>query len=226
AVGWRNKKARFGLLAAVLTIAVLLGAWSYRNYRVFHAFVFVSTNGGVNLLLGNSDDATSNSTSDSLAMHYVEQGHSEPNEVAADRYYSQQAKQWILHHPARAARLYFGKLVHYFGLVDHLVSDDNSSPLVVRNVRMGIMLVTWGPLLLLFFLRLALFRKFPLSFAEALFAGLYIFNAAVVSLFFTRIRFRIPMDWLLIAVDAGMVQLLLSSILAGKDRSISSAADE
>lgn len=218
AVGWRNKQARSGLFAAVLTIAVLLGTWSYRNYRVFHAFVLVSTNGGVNLLLGNSDDATSNSTSDSLAIHYVELGHSEPNEVAADRYYSQQAKQWILHHPARATRLYFGKLVHYFGFVDHLVSDDNSSALVARNVRMEIMLVTWGPLLLLFFLRLALFRRFPLSFAEVLLAGLYILNAAVVSLFFTRIRFRIPMDWLLIAVDAGMVQLLFSSLLGGKVR--------
>ncbi len=164
AVGWRNRKARFGLLAAVLTIAVLLGAWSYRNYRVFHAFVLVSTNGGVNLLLGNSEDATSDTSSHSLAIQYVEIGHSEPNEVAADRYYSQQAKQWIFHNPARAVQLYFAKLIHYFGFIDNLVSDDDSSTLVSRTARMEIMLVTWGPLLLLFFLRLALFRKLPTFF--------------------------------------------------------------
>jgi hypothetical protein len=221
-LGYQRKQARAGLIAAVLTIGVLLGAWSYRNYRVFHAFVLVSTNGGVNLLLGNSENATGNSNSDTLPFRYAVQGHKEPNEVAADRYYSQQAKRWIFHHPARAARLYLAKLVHYFGFLDHLVSDDNSSMLNSQSARMMIMLVTWGPLLLLFFLRLALSRKFPLSFAETLFAGLYLFNAAFVSLFFTRIRFRIPMDWLLIAVDAGMVRVLFSLLLARKAPSTTS----
>jgi hypothetical protein len=225
AVGWRHRQARPALLAALLTIGVLLGAWSYRNYRVFHAFVPVSTNGGANLLLGNSEDATGDSSSDVLPLRFSEQGHSEPSEVAADRYYSQQAKEWILDHPTRAVRLYFAKLFHYFAFVDHLVSQDHSNRLLSRSARMTIMLVTWGPLLLLFFLRLALCRKFPLSFSEALFAGLYLFNAAFMSLFFTRIRFRIPMDWLLIAIDAGMVEVLLNSVNGRKALSaVSSAA--
>ncbi|HEX3660332.1 MAG TPA: glycosyltransferase family 39 protein [Acidobacteriaceae bacterium] len=214
AIGWRRKQARPALLAALLTIGVLLGTWTYRNYHVFHAFVLVSTNGGANLLLGNSEDATGDSNSDVLPLRYSEQGHKEPSEVAADRYYSGQAKQWIIGHPARAIRLYLAKLVHYFAFVDHLVSHDNSSRLLSRGARLTIMLMTWGPLLFLFFLRLALCRKYPLAFAEVLFAGLYLFNAVFISIFFARIRFRIPMDWLLIAIDAGMVQLLLNSVNA------------
>lgn len=45
------------LLAAALTAAVV-APWSYRNGRVFHAFVPISTNSGVNLWIGNNPHAT------------------------------------------------------------------------------------------------------------------------------------------------------------------------
>jgi 4-amino-4-deoxy-L-arabinose transferase-like glycosyltransferase len=216
AIGWRRRRARTGLVAAVAVIGLLLSGWSYRNYRVFHTFVLVSTNGGVNLLLGNSEDATGNSRSDALPRHYAVVGHSQPNEAAADRYYSHEAKQWILQHPGQAARLYVEKLIHYFGFIDNLTTNDTSSQAVSQTGRMAIMVLTYGPLLFLFGLRLALCRKFPLASGEFLLAGLYLLNAAFASLFFTRIRFRLPLDWLLLAVVAGAMEIFLSGLSRGE----------
>jgi 4-amino-4-deoxy-L-arabinose transferase-like glycosyltransferase len=218
---WRRRQSRSSLVAAAVVACVVLGAWSARNYRVFHAFVLVSTNGGVNLLLGNSENATSNSSSSTLAAQYVSEGHRQGDEVAADHYYSREAKQWILSNPTRALRLYCSKLVHYFGFVDNLATDDDSSQLVSQTGRMVIMMITWGPLMLLFFLRLVYCRRFPLSTAETLFAGLYLLNAAFVSVFFARIRFRIPMDWLLLVVDAGTIQMVMDRLLSREAKSAS-----
>jgi 4-amino-4-deoxy-L-arabinose transferase-like glycosyltransferase len=39
---------------AMTVSVVVISPWTWRNYRVFRAFVPVSTNGGVNLLIGNS----------------------------------------------------------------------------------------------------------------------------------------------------------------------------
>jgi 4-amino-4-deoxy-L-arabinose transferase-like glycosyltransferase len=47
--GARNRGAAF-LLAAVLTVV----PWTYRNYRVLHAFIPVATAGGLNLWQGNA----------------------------------------------------------------------------------------------------------------------------------------------------------------------------
>ena len=213
-VVWRPG-SRKGFVLLVLTMGVLVGSWSYRNYRVFHSFVFVSTNGGANLLLGNSEMATGDSNSITLPAKYTDEGHRLGNEVATDRYYSHAAKQWMLSHPSQAMRLYVAKLVHYFGFADHTATEDRSNAMASsESGRRVIMLVTYGLLLALFCLRLALFRRLPLSPEELCLVGLYLLSAVFSSIFFTRIRFRLPMDWLLIALDATTIHMLLSRLRA------------
>jgi len=46
-----------GVVIAALALAVV-APWTYRNWRVFGAFVPISTNGGVNLWIGNNPNAT------------------------------------------------------------------------------------------------------------------------------------------------------------------------
>jgi hypothetical protein len=47
-----------------------------------------------------------------------------------------------------------------------------------------------------------------MSQEEACLIALYFVNALFSAVFFTRIRFRLPMDWLLLAIDAGMIALI------------------
>jgi hypothetical protein len=62
--------------------------------------------------------------------------------------------------------------------------------------------LTYYPLLLLALVRLAAFRRYPLERAESLIYLLYFVNAIVSAVFFTRLRFRIPFDFVLIAINA------------------------
>jgi hypothetical protein len=49
---FRRSASRLVWVAAGMVVVV--GPWTYRNYRVFDAFVLVSTNGGDNLYIGNN----------------------------------------------------------------------------------------------------------------------------------------------------------------------------
>ena len=53
--GWRRALTR--ALAAAAVTAAVVAPWTYRNWRVFGAFVPVSTNGGVILWMGNNPGA-------------------------------------------------------------------------------------------------------------------------------------------------------------------------
>ncbi len=54
--GWRRALARAALAAAVA--AAVIAPWAYRNSRLFGAFVPFTTNGGVNLWVGNNPRAS------------------------------------------------------------------------------------------------------------------------------------------------------------------------
>lgn len=71
------------------------------------------------------------------------------------------------------------------------------------------MLVTYYPLLALMLLRLMLRRRVPVSPFEGYLLALYLLGALVQAVFFTRIRFRVPFDLLLIALDALFLSYLI-----------------
>ncbi|MGB6122822.1 MAG: hypothetical protein WBG80_13005, partial [Bacteroidota bacterium] len=71
------------------------------------------------------------------------------------------------------------------------------------------MLVTYGTLLVFVLLRFLLFRRYQVTDLEKLLFFLYISNAFVQAIFFTRIRLRLPFDFLLISLAAAFVARLL-----------------
>jgi hypothetical protein len=73
------------------------------------------------------------------------------------------------------------------------------------------MFLTYYPLLALSLVRCALWRRYPFSSAELLLYALYFGNALLSALFFTRIRFRIPFDAVLIVCDAALLGHLAAS---------------
>lgn len=185
---------RVAVVAVLLASAALLpAAWTVRNLVRFDEVVLVSTNGGLNLLLGNSEDAGANSGVNVDIERYEAEGR-RLDEFDRDRYYRDAALDWVADNPGAAATLYLRKVVNYFNFRNDLYVDEEAS--FLKDL---VGAVSYLPLLALLAARLALVRRFPLHRLEALIVALYLSNALFLALFFTRVRFRLPLDLLLIA---------------------------
>ncbi len=108
------------LLAAAILIACL-APWTYRNWRVFHQFVPVRANLGVELYLGNGPGATG------LLMEYDHpaqapdqlQLYSEMGEVAYAKLRGEMAKRVIRADPGRFALLTLKRTYYFWFSVPH-----------------------------------------------------------------------------------------------------------
>ncbi len=192
----RKNKQLMGYLTMIGIALIILGAWGIRNYKQFNEFVFISTNSGENLLLGNSENTTPSggrtidiSKYSSIAETY--------NEVERDQYYRSKALEYIKDNPIRTAQIYVLKVLNYFNFRNELVTESEES-----QIRDAVVLLTYGFLLITFILRLAMVRTIKMSYFERNMTIIYIASALFSAIFFTRIRFRIPYDYLLIMVVA------------------------
>jgi hypothetical protein len=192
-------------LIILLTALLPVGIWSARNYAVLNSFVFVSSNVGTNLLYGNSENTTPNAGSSVDISRYLAQT-AGMNEIERDSYYRRQAFEFIQENKSKVLELYLFKVLNYFNYRNELVTKSEASP-----AKDAFMLLTYGPLLLLFCIRILMFKRFAITDLEWLFIALYLSNAFFQALFFTRIRFRLPYDFLLISV----VAVFISNILSG-----------
>jgi hypothetical protein len=203
---WYTKKpSRLQSGFMLLWLLLIPGVWIWRNFQVFDAFVFVSSNGGYNLLLGNAEHTTPNSGVNTDISRYTAVG-DKLDEIARDHYYQSQALEWIRHHKAEATQLYVFKLINHFNYRNELYTSSESSPL-----RDLVMLATYGSMLLLVSTRIVLAKLVPFSRFELLLLALYLAHALVSAIFFTRIRFRLPFDYLLII----MIAFLFDHVCAG-----------
>jgi 4-amino-4-deoxy-L-arabinose transferase-like glycosyltransferase len=194
------------MLVMTLAAALVITPWTIRNYMVFGSFVLVSTNSGVMLLAGNSPNTTPNSgitTDISEHLKYVqEKGFSE---VEVNRYFTSKAMEFVKQNPVEAIKLYLLKVLNHFNYTNTLATSAEASP-----TKDLIMLLTYGTLLLIVLGRLSLFKRFPLSRVEMFFLTIYVANAFFLALFFTRIRYRLPFDLLLIALAAVYITYFLN----------------
>jgi hypothetical protein len=180
--------------------AILVVPWTARNYLEFHVFVPISTNSGTNLFIGNSPVTTANSGRTTDVIPLCPAMHDNMTEYDIDAAMHRCAVDWISQHPGAAATLYVGKLINYFNY-----RNDIATPSEGAQWREWLVFATYYPMLLITLLRLAAARRYPLTRAETLIYLLYFFNAFVSAIFFTRLRFRIPFDFLLIAVNAAFL---------------------
>jgi hypothetical protein len=188
---------RPGLRAAVTVIAcaaLLVSAWSVRNYLAFGSFVLLTTSSGAGLLWGNSPHATIGSAQVDFLVRYYAETHA-LNEVERSAYFTAEALKYIRTHKLEALGFYFLKVVNHFNFYNEHVAASEASPL-----RVLVMLLTYGPLLALLVVRLAQWRRFPPGSLEGLMVVLYISAAFVYAIFHTRIRYRIPFDYLLLVL--------------------------
>lgn len=192
----------------IIISSFVITPWVTRNYLAFNAFIPFSTNSGYMLLLGNSPNTIPNSGPTVDISQYISRA-SGMSEIQRDAYYRSEAITFIKENKAKAVILYSKKVLNYFNYRNELVTKTEAS--VFRDL---LMLFTYAPLLFLFVFRICLFKKYPFSNIEIYFVIVYVLNAFFQAIFFTRIRYRLPYDFLLI----GLVSIFLSNILKGSLR--------
>ena len=176
------------LLACGLGLLLALLPWTIRNRVVLGEWVFVSTNSGINLLLGNCENTTPNGGATIDVSHYVARTEN-MSETERDRYYRRCAWMHVKNRPGRSVAMYGLKLMNHFNIRNKLYVSKESAPW--KDLVMG---VTYGTLLLLVLSRLMISARYPLGALERLCLLLYLVNALFAALFFTRIRLRLPFD--------------------------------
>lgn len=210
-LAWRHRRRATRQLAyravAVLMImaAVPPAAWCVRNALQLGAFVPVATNTGVNLLLGNSEGVTAGGGRvgdiSRYENHAIEQ---DLDEIEQNHFYTRAALDWIVTHPADAATLYVGKVLNTFSFRNELATTGQADPL-----KDLVSALTYYPILVLAVLRLLLARRWPMHALEKVSLILILVNIAVLAVFFTRLRLRLPLDGLTILLAAAAVVHLL-----------------
>jgi len=112
----RKESAR-RVLVTLVVVHAALGAtmmpWIARNYSVFGAFVFVSNNGGKNLLMGNSPYANGTHIHDERLFSLLELG-PDDDEHEVDVKARNYALKYMLEHPVKTVALWPVKLYYLF----------------------------------------------------------------------------------------------------------------
>jgi hypothetical protein len=195
-LGILAQSGRRRLVVAAIAIVLAVGGWSARNLSVLGEPVPFSTNSGYNLALGNSPRTQPNSGV-AVDISELRRAASGKPEVERDRVFRDGALEWIRTEPGAAAWLYVRKFTYFFAA---------SNQLATAGERVGgrelVMYLTYGPaaLLALVGLALAAARRRSLSWVEATGALSFVGTAAFYAIFFSRLRFRVPVEPALLAL--------------------------
>lgn len=86
----------FGGILLYLVLLCVIAPWSYRNYNTYQQLVFVSTNGGINLLIGNHPNANGSYMEYPLSSIV---NFSVKDQITADKRAKKLAIEWIRKNP-------------------------------------------------------------------------------------------------------------------------------
>ena len=127
----------FGLLIFITLFGIF-------NYSHFDRFIFTSTNGPVNLLIGANDDATgayNNKVFEKGKIGFIPNSQTKTYS-AKEGYWLNQAYNWIYEHPVKYISLFPPKIVHMFIWDDFTVSrllnlSDWNLYKIIKNIITG-----------------------------------------------------------------------------------------
>jgi 4-amino-4-deoxy-L-arabinose transferase-like glycosyltransferase len=144
---WRRGKASLaGLGLASLLFLACIAPWLYRNYLTFGRFVFLRSNFGAELRLGNGPGA------DGTWMQYLHPTQSvfamrryrELGELAYVAERKQQAMAFIRADYARFARLSLKRFIYYWGGLPRLAENPDLAPFKNSLFLASSVLCFWG----------------------------------------------------------------------------------
>ena len=192
AFAWASRhwsRSRVAIMA--LAAALVFGGWLVRNVVVMEEPILFSKN-----LAENLDNAV-------LVTDPLEPGEERAPAAAID--YALERLRQTLGSPGA----YLGRVVDFFASSNKMAVTEETSP-----TRELIMFVTYHALLLAVLARLALARRLPPSPAEWLILALYVGTALFHALLIPRIRYRLPLDFLLLLPVANLAMHALATPLA------------
>jgi len=199
---WLLKLLRWpSALIMILAAGVVISGWTIRNEVEFHQFVPFASNSGNNFLIGNCENTVPYGGSgnvDRTRYWKIAQDRG-LDEFQQDRFFQQAAFAWIEQHPGQAAVLYLEKTLNYFNVWNEYAPGSQAEVSFWKQV---VMAVSYVVLLALLAWRLLEMKRFPLSAQERLLLSVYVLSSFTLAIFLTRIRFRLPYDYLIIAMIA------------------------
>jgi 4-amino-4-deoxy-L-arabinose transferase-like glycosyltransferase len=182
---------------------VTLAPWVVRNWVVLGSPT-IATNGAEVFYLGNSADTIPELGRPLDADRYTGAAKEFTKEMDRDAFFRKSAMTWIEEHPKQAFVLYLAKLSHFFGFREEFETKN-----VATEAAAIVMFLSYYPLLALAMCNVFMWRWRPPSRKEIMLYLIYLGGAAAYAIFFTRIRYRIPFDYLLVVVAAvGLSKLL------------------
>lgn len=202
---WRRSTAV--LLAATGLYAGLLSLWWIRNAVLLDRFVPFTTNSTLNLYLGNNPhnrNAGLNWKSD-VEPEVVARIAALPDETARQRAFGEAATGYIKAHPAVFLQNVWKKFVRFWNVVPNAAEFKG-------GIYAAVSLASFGPVLLLAIVGTVRSRRSWRRLVPILLIVGYF--TAVHSVVIASLRYRLPIEPLLIALAAGPVATLLTSAAA------------
>jgi hypothetical protein len=205
--GLRRQLSIQAIVAAWCLLVLILLGICYINQNTVGAFA-LTTNFGLNLVQGYNDNAMVDGgalTDISAVAAQTGSGrvpfdpawYEGMSEAARNDFFKWSAIHWIESHPGRALYLFIARLLHWFAYQNYYAVPLESRTLYA--VAAGIMFITYYPLLFAAALATWLSEK-PVRRSAAIAWTVYLGAAFSYAIFYTRIRFRLPFDPLLIAL--------------------------
>jgi hypothetical protein len=109
---YKGGKNRIVTLALVyIPIFILMGLWTYRNYTIYHAPIFSTSNVGVNLFIGNNPYANGTYRYDKTVTSLIG---NPTNDLIEGKLAQQYALEYISRHPFKSIASIPLKIVHFF----------------------------------------------------------------------------------------------------------------
>jgi len=187
---WRNG------IVVVLVALLLLGSWSVRNYVALGVPVFISTNIAGNL--AESEVSTPETAVEVPDSHTLSNA-----DVRKPRFGVLRIVASIVRQPGD----YFSKVGNYFHFRNKLVTSTEQT--AFRDI---VMFVSYYSIVALVILRLGIRKKIELCKFDTWVLAMYFSAALFHALAFTRIRYRLPLDFLLLGVAGIGLYWLLEMI--------------
>jgi hypothetical protein len=201
-MAWALKYVRVRDLVPIgFVIALTIVPWTVRNYLAFHRFVPIASISGANLLIGNCETTIPNGGSGNIDHgHYDDEADALGlDEFDRDRFYRDAALTWIRNNPGRAFVLYLEKTANFFNVVNLYDARIVGEISIWKQAANG---ASYLFLMALLFWRLLELKKRPLTRLEAFLLVVYGLSAFTSAIFITRIRYRLPYDYLIITIVA------------------------
>ncbi|MCK4401086.1 glycosyltransferase family 39 protein [bacterium] len=206
-IGMKSKKKAFmHFLVFAFTILLTMSPWIGRNYRLHHAFVPTTTEGGYSFWIGSNPLATGGGhcySSDSTAFDKL-------SEVDRDRLYYKMGFDYIKKNPSKFIQLAFNKFLRFWRIYPH--QRDEIKKGVIVDLRIDLKYVIIGGIsfgVILPFFIFGLIVSMFMWRKVLLFHLLIVYYTLIHMMFFAVTRSRaVIMPFIIIIASYGVLVLL------------------